>query len=63
MKYKVRVGSLVTRLMERTYIVTAKNETEAFEKASERLRADCDKAKKYTECNSVELDFIEKFEG
>lgn len=61
MKYKVNVGSLVTKYMERTFVVSADSEQAAFEKAEERFREVCRNAKTYTDVGgSVELNWIEE---
>ncbi len=51
-KYKVQLGSLVTRLMMRNFTVSAKNEEEAIEKAKDRFLYECNR-QVYTECGGT----------
>lgn len=61
MKFRVELGSLVTKLMHRTYIVSAKSEEEAKEKAESRFRNVCKNAKEYIDCgDTVIVDFVER---
>ena len=63
MKFKVECGSLVTRFMGRKYIIHAKDEAEAREKAEERFRDDCKNLKTWTECgDTVNIDYISEME-
>ena len=60
-KYKVKCGALVTRLMERTFIISANNEEELHAKAEKRFDAEIDNLKTYTEKGAtVNIDFIER---
>lgn len=60
MKYRVELGSLVTKMMHRTYTVSAKSEEEAKEKAETKFRNACKNAKEYIDCgDTVIVDFIE----
>lgn len=57
-KYRIKMGSLVTKLMCRKFTVSAENEAEAIEKAEERFRKAC-KRHVYTECgDTVNVDSI-----
>lgn len=61
-KYKVQLGSLVTKLMTRTFTVSAQNEAEAIEKATNRFYYAAEQ-QKYTEVGgTVHCDDIEKLE-
>ncbi len=58
-KYKVQLGSLVTKLMERNFTVSANNEEEAIEKAKKRFLYECNR-QTYTECGgTINVDDIE----
>lgn len=60
-KYRVECGALVTRLMQRKFIISAKNEEEAIEKAEDRFDKEIDRLQTYTEKGAtVHIDFIEK---
>lgn len=62
-KYRVQVGSLVTKLMQRTFVVSASNEEQAIERAENRFRYVCAHSKVYTDCaDTVICDFIEEVE-
>ena len=61
-KYRVECGSLVTRLMTRNFVVSAKSEEEAIEKARNKFEYECSR-QKYTECGGViNIDNIEQIE-
>ena len=61
-KYKVECGSLVTKLMTRNFVVSAKSEEEAIEKARNRFEYECSR-QKYTECaGMINIDSIEQIE-
>ena len=61
-KYKVQLGSLVTRLMERKFVVSAKSEEEAIEKAKDRFLYECSR-QKYTEVGgNINVDDVELVE-
>lgn len=58
-KYKVQLGSLVTKLMERNFTVSANSEEEAIEKAKNRFIYECSR-QKYTEVGgTINVDDIE----
>lgn len=58
-KYKVQLGSLVTKLMERKFVVSAKSKEEAIEKAKDRFIYECNR-QKYTEVGgNINVDDIE----
>ena len=58
-KYKVQLGSLVTKLMERNFTVSANSEDEAIEKAKNRFIYECSR-QKYTEVGgTINVDDIE----
>lgn len=62
-KYRVECGALVTRRMERKFIISAKSEEEAIAKAEERFDKEIDKLATYTEHGaSLNIDFIERLE-
>ena len=62
-KYRVQLGSFVTRLRSRNITVHADSEEEAIEKARRRFRCECDDMRTYTDCgNTVNVDAIEKIE-
>ena len=46
-KYRVAVGSLVTKLKRRTFIVSASDESEAIEKAKDRFYKVCENSTTY----------------
>lgn len=57
-KYRVEMGSLVTKLMTRTFVVRANSESEAIEKAEIMFRNACNRHV-YTECgDTVNCDSI-----
>lgn len=59
-KYKIKMGSLVTKLMRRTFTVSAKSEEEAIQKAEDRFRYECGR-QVYTECGgTINVDFLEE---
>ena len=61
-KYKISCGSLVTKLMQRTFTVSAPDEQTAIEKAENRFMYEC-RRQKYTEVGgAIELNYIEKVE-
>ena len=61
-KYLVECGSLVTKLMTRNFVVSAKSEEEAMEKARNRFQYECSR-QKYTECGgTINIDSIEKID-
>lgn len=61
-KYKVHLGSLVTRLMERKIIVSANSEEEAIQKAKDKFY-DIAMGQKYTEVGgTINVDDIELME-
>lgn len=61
-KYKVQLGSLVTKLMVRNFIVSAKTEDEAIEKAEKRFMYAAEQ-QKYTEvAGRINVDEIELLE-
>lgn len=61
-RYKVELGALVTKLMKRTFYVSAPDEQTAIERAENRFRYACSHNSTYTDCDSIELDHIEKLE-
>lgn len=62
-KYRVSLGSLVTKLMSRTFVVSAPDEQTAIERAQNRFIYACDHATTYTDCGgSIEIDNIEIME-
>lgn len=62
-KYRVQMGSLVTRLAQRTFVVSAQSEEEAIEKAEDRFRYACAHNKVYTDCgDTVICNFIERID-
>lgn len=61
-KYSVECGSLVTKLMTRNFVVSAKSEEEAIEKARNKFLYECSR-QKYTECGgTINIDNIEQIE-
>ena len=59
-KYKIELGSLVTKLMKRTFTVSAPDEQTAIEKAKDRFLYVCSHATVYTDCGgSIEVDGVE----
>ena len=59
-KYKVELGSLVTKLRSRTFTVSADSEDEAIEKAKKRFLYECNR-QVYTECGgTINVDNIEE---
>ena len=59
-KYKVELGSLVTKLMQRTFMVSAPDEQTAIERAQNRFLYACSHATTYTDCGGcIEVDSIE----
>lgn len=59
-KYRVRLGSLVTKLMSRTFTVSAPDEQTAIERAQSRFIYACNNATVYTDCGgSIEVDGVE----
>ena len=62
-KYRVECGALVTRLMQRKFVISANSEEEAIAKAKERFDETIDNLKTYTEKGaSVHIDFIERLD-
>lgn len=62
-KYRVECGALVTRLMQRKFVISANSEEEAIAKAEERFDEAIDNLKTYTEKGaSVHIDFIERLD-
>lgn len=62
MKYRVEMGSFVTKLMKREFTVTASSEQEAIEKAEKKFRDACER-QVYTECGeTVNCDSIRRIE-
>lgn len=60
-KYRVECGALVTRLMNRKFVVSANSEEEAKEKAEFLFDKAIDNLKTYTEKGaSVNIDSIER---
>lgn len=58
-KYKVQLGSLVTKLMERKFTVSANSEEEAIEKAKNRFIYECSR-QRYTEVGgTINVDDVE----
>lgn len=61
-KYRVSMGALVTKLMKRTFVVHAKSEEEAIEKAEFLFHKACS-LHRYTECpDTINVDSIRKEE-
>ena len=61
-KYKVQLGSLVTRLMERKFVVSANSEEEAIKKAKNRFLYECSR-QRYTEVGgAINVDDVELVE-
>lgn len=59
-KYRVEMGSLVTKLMVRTFTVSAPDEQTAIERAENRFMYEC-RRQKYTEvAGAIEVDSIKK---
>lgn len=52
-KYKVYLGSLVTKLMKRTFIVSAPDKETAIERAKDRFVKACQRNKTYTDCGDT----------
>lgn len=62
-KYKVECGALVTRLMTRTFTVSANSEDEALVKAEELFDKAVENLRTYTEkCATINIDSIERLE-
>lgn len=62
-KYRVECGALVTRLMQRKFVVSANSEEEAIAKAEECFDKAIENLKTYTEKGAtVNIDFIERLE-
>ena len=59
-KYEVRVGTFVTRIANRKFIVSANSEEEAFEKARDRMEKIYNGLNGKSECGSVTLDFCKE---
>ena len=60
-KYRVHLGSLVTKLMRRQFVVSANSEEEAVEKAERLFWKAAERCRGYTEIGgSIMLDGIEK---
>lgn len=60
-KYKVSCGALVTKLMQRTFTVSANSEVEAIEKAKNLFDKACENCRTYTEpAQTINIDHIEK---
>lgn len=58
-KYKVQLGSLVTKLMERKFTVSANSEEEAIEKAKNKFIYECSR-QRYTEVGgTINVDDVE----
>ena len=58
-KYRVHLGSFVTKLMKRKFVVSASSRAEALEKAEDLFRKACQRHV-YTECGeTIECDGIE----
>lgn len=62
-KYKIALGALVTKLMQRTFTVSAPDEETAIERAQERFRYACAHNRIWTECDTIEVDSVEIEEG
>ena len=61
-KYKVSLGSLVTKRMDRNFTISANSEEEAISKAKDRFLYECSR-QVYTECGgTIFVDDIEKLE-
>lgn len=59
-KYRIELGSLVTKLMQRTYTVSAPDEQTAIERAENRFRSACENSRVYTDCgDTINVDGIE----
>ena len=59
----MNAGALVTRLMNRKFVVSANSEEEAVEKAEFLFNKAIDNLKTYTEKGAtVNIDFIERLE-
>lgn len=59
-KYRVHLGSLVTKLMNRKFVVSADSEEEAIEKAERLFLKAAARNRVYTDvCGSIEVDGIE----
>lgn len=50
-KYRIELGSLVTKVMNRTYVISAENDIEAIEKAKRRFISACENSPKYIDCD------------
>ena len=62
-KYRIELGSLVTKLMQRTYTVSAPNEQMAIERAEKRFRNACKKSPVYIDCGgTINVDDIKVVE-
>lgn len=61
-KYKIEMGSLVTKLMKRTFTVSAPDEQTAIERAENRFRYACEQ-QVYTECgDTIFIDSVEELD-
>ena len=59
-KYKIQCGALVSKLMQRTFTVSANNEDEAIQKAKDRFDRACSSCRTYTEQPAtINIDNIE----
>ena len=60
-KYKVSCEALVTKLIQRTFTVSAGSEDEAIEKAKVLFDKACENCRTYTEpAQTINIDHIEK---
>lgn len=59
-KYRVHLGAFVTKLMKRQIVVSAPDEETAIQRAKERFRYCCKNNAVHTECDSIEVDSVEK---
>lgn len=63
-KYRIELGSLVTKLMQRTYTISAPDEQTAIERAEKRFRAACENSPVYIDCgDTINVDDIKVLEG
>ena len=61
-KYKINCGSLVTKLMQRTFTISAPDEQTAIKKAENRFVYEC-RRQRYTDFGgSLEVNSIERVE-
>lgn len=59
-KYRIELGSLVTKLMQRTYTISAPDEQTAIERAEARFRNACKSSSVFTDCGgTIHIDDIE----